>query len=136
MPFPINTVDGLFHNGNPATNTPGTVVDADWLNAVQAAIIAIGTAATTVVATYPVTNNDGAILCNTLSGPYTVTLPVAAGLTAGKRFVIKNISPIDTANVLTIAAADGKTIDLSISLELMGREQITVLYDGNNWETI
>jgi len=31
----IETVTGLFNAGNPATNTKGTVVTADWLNGVQ-----------------------------------------------------------------------------------------------------
>ncbi len=32
---PGSTVDGHFTNGNPATGTPATVVDAPWLNMVQ-----------------------------------------------------------------------------------------------------
>lgn len=35
----INTVDGLFHEGNPATGEKGTKVTADWLNALQETVI-------------------------------------------------------------------------------------------------
>ncbi|OHX12282.1 hypothetical protein BI347_01255 [Chromobacterium sphagni] len=35
---PVLTDDSLFHDGNPASGTPGTVVSADWLNNAQAAI--------------------------------------------------------------------------------------------------
>ncbi|MCG9033359.1 hypothetical protein [Laribacter hongkongensis] len=31
----INTPDGLFHDGNPATGDLGTIVTAAWLNAIQ-----------------------------------------------------------------------------------------------------
>ncbi|WP_437614809.1 gp53-like domain-containing protein [Erwinia sp. V71] len=35
---PIDSSDSLFHNGNPLTGTKGTIVTAEWLNAVQSAI--------------------------------------------------------------------------------------------------
>jgi hypothetical protein len=34
---PINTQDGLFHDGNPASGELGTIVPAQWLNASQSA---------------------------------------------------------------------------------------------------
>ncbi|MEN4243899.1 hypothetical protein P9A06_04865 [Serratia marcescens] len=36
---PVDTEDGLFHDGDPSTGTEGTVVSAKWLNPVQTAII-------------------------------------------------------------------------------------------------
>jgi hypothetical protein len=37
----INTPNGLFAGGDPATNTKGTLIAADWLNAVQEEILAV-----------------------------------------------------------------------------------------------
>jgi len=37
----IVTANGLFQEGNPATNTKGTIVTADWLNGVQEEIMAV-----------------------------------------------------------------------------------------------
>ncbi|MCD5360701.1 hypothetical protein [Chromobacterium aquaticum] len=34
---PINSPDGLFHDGNPTTGELGTIVSADWLNSLQQA---------------------------------------------------------------------------------------------------
>lgn len=36
---PVDTEDGLFHDGDPSTGTEGTVVSQKWLNPVQGAII-------------------------------------------------------------------------------------------------
>lgn len=38
--IPINTADGLFHDGNPVTGLRGTKLAADWHNAVQAELLA------------------------------------------------------------------------------------------------
>lgn len=144
MPFPVDTVDGLFHDGNPATNTPGTVIDAAWLNAVQAMVIAMGQFTRTITTDIPIIgvlteiidNNDGVLFCNTVGGDYFLSLPVSASLSANRRYIIKNITPPATANTLKLVASDGKTIDLQAQIDLMGREQITVCYDGTNWESI
>ena len=37
----INTPDGLFHDGNPATGELGTIVTAAWLNMLQAEVLSI-----------------------------------------------------------------------------------------------
>ncbi|WP_211104323.1 phage tail protein [Chromobacterium haemolyticum] len=37
---PINSPDGLFHDGNPTTGELGTIVSADWLNSLQLATAA------------------------------------------------------------------------------------------------
>ncbi|MCP1293282.1 MULTISPECIES: phage tail protein [Chromobacterium] len=37
---PINSPDGLFHDGNPTTGELGTIVSADWLNSLQQATVA------------------------------------------------------------------------------------------------
>ncbi|MDA8428473.1 MAG: hypothetical protein M0T70_04385 [Geobacteraceae bacterium] len=132
MPFPVNTVDGLFHNGDPSTNTPGTVIDADWLNAVQMAIIAMGTVVKTVVATYPISNNDGVIFGDTSTAAFTITLPVSSGLSAGKRFSIKCIGD----NLLSVVAADGKYIDDGLQVDMVRGDKMTVCYDGTNWQAI
>ncbi|MGE8070466.1 hypothetical protein [Serratia ureilytica] len=36
---PVDTEDGLFHDGDPSTGTEGTVVSQKWLNPVQGAVI-------------------------------------------------------------------------------------------------
>ncbi|KJH66134.1 hypothetical protein UF16_17495, partial [Chromobacterium violaceum] len=35
---PINSPDGLFHDGNPYTGELGTVVTSEWLNGMQSAV--------------------------------------------------------------------------------------------------
>ena len=132
MPFPVNPFDNLFHDGDPGTNTPGTEIDAAWLNAIQAAVIAMGTVVKTVVATYPISNNDGVIFCNTEAAPFTVTLPVTSGLVTGKRFTIRCTGD----NLLSVVAADGKTIDDELQHDLVRGDKMTVCYDGINWLTI
>lgn len=132
MPFPVDTVDGLFHDGNPSTNTPGTVVDAAWLNAVQAAVIAMWGTVRLVSATYPIANADGIVFCDTGSAAFTVTLPVTSGLDPGKRFWIKCTG----INLLSVVAADGKTIDGSLQLDLVQGDKICVCFDGDSWQTI
>ncbi|MBA4709585.1 pyocin knob domain-containing protein [Aquitalea aquatica] len=37
----INTPDGLFHDGNPASGALGTIVSAAWLNAMQGELAAV-----------------------------------------------------------------------------------------------
>lgn len=132
--IPINTPDGLFHDGNPATNTPGTIITAEWLNAVQADLLALAGTVKTVTATYPVNNNDGIIFADTSGAGFTVTLPVVAGLVPGKRFFFKNLGD----NTMTLVAADGKTIDgvLEVELQLRGEKITVCLTDGGKWESI
>ncbi|MBN1085947.1 hypothetical protein JNO12_14960 [Erwinia aphidicola] len=40
---PVDTSDGLFHDGDPSTGVEGTVVHAKWLNAQQGATIDLQT---------------------------------------------------------------------------------------------
>lgn len=137
MSFPVNTVDGLFHDGDPNTSTPGTIIDAEWLNAVQAAVIAMGTVAKTVAATYPISNNDGVLFCDTSGNTdFTLTLPVISGLEAGKRFTIKNVGLVADGGTVSLVAADGKTIDGELQIDIQPRERLLVVFDGANWETI
>lgn len=132
MSFPIGTSDNLFHNGDPSTNTPGTVIPADWLNAVQAAVIAIGGTIKTITATYPITNTDGVLFGDTSAGAFTVTLPVTSGLTAGKRFWIKCTGD----NILSVVAADARTIDGALQIDLVRGDKVAVCFDGTNWQTL
>ncbi|MCW3482122.1 tail fiber protein [Neisseriaceae bacterium JH1-16] len=37
----INTQDGLFHDGNPATGELGTIVPASWLNSIQTELLSV-----------------------------------------------------------------------------------------------
>jgi hypothetical protein len=136
MPFPIGTVDNQFHNGNPATNTPGTVVDAEWLNAVQAAILALAAAAKTVYATYVITNSDGKIIFDSTDGAFVATLPPTSGLVAGKCFYLKAKRG---GSGISVVAADGKTIDGELQIDLAPGDRMLVCYEGEaaggNWET-
>lgn len=136
MSFPVNTPDNLFHDGDPATNTPGTVVTADWLNTVQASIIAMGFTVRMMSGAGLITNADGVIFCDSSSGTFTLTLPTTSGLFAGKRFYLKNIASIATGNDITIATPDTKTIDEALSLTIMPRESCWIIYNGTNWETM
>jgi len=130
--FPVETVDGQFHDADPATNTPGTVITAGWLNAVQAFIVATGTAVRTILVSGVVSNNDGILFCNTDGGDIVLSLPAIAGLSAGKRFTLKNIGN----GQLTVAGADASTIDGLLQLYLLPGDKSVVCFDGTAWQTI
>ena len=81
------------------------------------------TAATTLAQTHNV------VLCNT--GPYTVTLPAAAG-NAGKTYYIKNIDA--QGDIITIDGNASETIDGNTTYLLnVSNHALRIICDGSNW---
>jgi hypothetical protein len=80
-----------------------------------------------VSSTYAVLLTDYQIDC-TSGGPFTVTLPTAAGIT-GQVFSIKNS---ENANI-TVATTSGQLIDGSPTVTLVHGENLVVMSTGTGW---
>lgn len=131
----INTVTGLFAQGDPSTGTKGTIVTADWLNQVQESLMAFTGDSITVQAYHTLTEPEGIAFCDTTGGQFTLTLPAYGAVTASKRYVVKNIAAAGAPDLI-IAAAGGRTIDGEASISITAGEKITIIKDGNNWQSI
>ncbi len=80
---------------------------------------------------YTAASTDGCLLCDASLGGFTITLPTAVG-SSGKVFNVKKID--SSANVVTIAAATGQTIDGQSTRAIASPyDSYTVLSDGSNW---
>jgi hypothetical protein len=88
-----------------------------------------------VTTAYTFASTDGVGLCNTSSGAFTISLPVYATVGSTKRYTIKNTASTGSP-LVTVNAADGKTIDTFASITVMSGEKVTVIKDGSNWQTI
>lgn len=129
----INTADGLFHEGNPATGEKGTKVTAEWLNALQEEVIGMAAGIRTIAATATLLESDGIIFADTSAGAMTIHLPTYANVGSTKRYIIKN----GGVNSVTLDAAEGKTIDGELTLLLLAPgDRCTIVKDGVNWQTI
>jgi len=126
----IDTVDGLFREGNPATGVRGTKLTAVWLNALQEEVIGGGGDINTYAVETTLDEADGVVF---VSAGAALHLPAYTTVSAKKRFVVKNIGE----ETITINCADGKTIDgeSSITLNTIG-DRCTIVKDGTNWQTI
>ncbi|WP_338505938.1 hypothetical protein VRB49_12775 [Erwinia aphidicola] len=58
---PVDTSDGLFHDGDPSTGVEGTVVHAKWLNAQQGATIDLQTEIKAVLSAAGMTPNSSTL---------------------------------------------------------------------------
>jgi len=93
---------------------------------------ALGYPTKSVTTDYTVTPADYTILCDTTSGPLTVTLPVAGGSSNGHIYNVKKID--STANAVTIAADGAETIDGNISISIAVQWTcLTVQSNGTDW---
>lgn len=85
---------------------------------------------TTTATTYAILSTDEIVA--TTTGPITVTLPTAVGLT-GKRYTIKNTG--GTTN--TIATTSSQTIDgTATTTSVAANAKVTIFSDNANWQTI
>ncbi|WP_310601215.1 hypothetical protein [Desulfobulbus sp.] len=90
----INTPSGLFAGGNPATNTKGTVVTAEWLNTVQEELVSvIAAAGAQLVPTSNVQLRDAIATLIAASAPPPAD-PCIRYLPAGVVLPTANIGPI------------------------------------------
>jgi hypothetical protein len=130
----IDSPDGLFHEGNPASGEKGTKVTAVWLNALQDEVIGNGgniniSAAIETTLTAAI----GILFANPAEGATVAYhLPVYATVGALTRFKIKNIGQ----GMANIDAADAKNIDGDLILSLAPGDRCEVAQDGTNWQTI
>jgi hypothetical protein len=87
----------------------------------------------TVTTDYTATSKDNTILANTTSGPITVTLPSATGLT-GRIYTIKKIGTGGINNPLTITPSGGATIDGGAN-DIIYNDwtYVSLQTDGTNW---
>lgn len=88
-------------------------------------------------ANYTLGANDSVVLGNASGGAFTLTLPAAAGLAAGRVYTLKKTD--SSANAIAIATTSGQTIDGAASLALSLSRQwqyVQVVSDGSNWQVI
>lgn len=160
----IDSPDGLFHEGNPATGQKGTKVTDDFLNDVQEEICNVIEAAGIVLApatrdqlltaiqrlsgsavTRIVSNSgnvlpsDSVLLADATAGPLILTLLSAAAANAGPLIVVK---VDDTDNPVTLSAQAGQTLPTSEGRQqtadlTMQDEAIRILSNGvSHWHRI
>ena len=128
----IESVDGLFHEGNPASGQKGTKVTAAWLNAVQEAAIGVSGDIITADDETTLTEADGVLFANPADGATELYhLPVYATVGALKSYRIENIGE----GVASINAVDGKTIAGAETLLLAPGDRCEITKDGTNWQT-
>jgi hypothetical protein len=129
----IESVDGLFHEGNPSSGQKGTKVTATWLNALQEIVIGVGGSIVTAAVETTLVESHGVLFANPAEGTTVLYhLPNYDSVGGTKRFNVKNIGQ----GVAMIDSADGKTIDGLASIPVEPGEKVTVAKDGSNWQTI
>lgn len=85
----------------------------------------------TATSAYTITVSDQAIIADTTTGSFTLTLPTAA--TAGRLFSIKKVDA--NSNVVTIATTGGQLIDGVSTLKLTEQFQsVALMSNGTGWE--
>lgn len=108
------TVDDAYVNGTGTVGqvftSRGAALPPEWAALGGAPGPAAQGAFRTVSSAYTVTLNDFALYGLFGSPSYTVTLPVASGVPAGRMFIIKSAT---STGVVTLAAAAGEQIDVS-----------------------
>lgn len=129
----IESPDGLFHEGNPATGEKGTKVTAIWLNSLQEEVIALGGNIRVIAVDTTLTESDRVVFIDTTSAPVAVHLPVYETVPSKKEFKLKVIAGDNPA---TIDAVDAKTIDNQFSIELVVGDRTSIVKDSANWQTI
>lgn len=155
---PYATVDNKFSEGNPATGVEATWMTDDWANSVQeelaavieaagivldkptntqllTAIQAMGMLGTPLVLAEEttLTTVHGLILPDPPEGsivPY--HLPIYGSVAAYKRYRFRNIGQ----GIARLDAADGKTIDGDVTLDLAPGDRCEVAKVAGNWQTI
>lgn len=129
----IESVDGLFHEGNPSGGQKGTKVTALWLNELQELAIGMSGNIRTEAEETTLTEADGVLFVNPAEGlSVSYHLPVYASVGALKRYKIKNIG----LGEAVVAALDGKTIDGDATLSMLPGDRCEIAKDGANWQTI
>lgn len=87
-------------------------------------------------ANYTATISDSTIRCDASGGAFTITLPSAVTVGAGKRYMIKRTDFLASSNLLTIATTSSQTIDGATNEYLRSGTHLKVESDGANWIVI
>ncbi len=131
-----------FIDGNPNTQTLGTVVDAAFLNLIfnhqhdgtdadgHAPILLDNVK--TVNAAYAVAAADMVLLADATTAAFTITLPDATTIGAGRKYFIKKIDA--GVNAVTVACTGAQTIDgVATAILRATNDSIIIIGDGTNW---
>lgn len=84
----------------------------------------------TVTTTYNIKMEDTFVFCNTTSGAFTVTMPLATG-NKGKVIIIKRIE--SSGNAITVARRNTETIDGATSDSIGDLATVSYISDNSNW---
>ncbi len=129
----IDSPDGLFHEGDPASGQKGTKVTAVWLNAVQAVAVGLGGDILTSAVEATLTGAHGVLFANPPEGQTVYYhLPVYGSVGALKRYKVKNVGQGEAV----IDAVDALMIDGVASISLLPGDRAEIAKDGTNWQTI
>jgi hypothetical protein len=129
----INSVDGLFHEGNPAIGQKGTKVTSVFFNDIQEEVIALGGNILSSDIEVTLEEIHGICFANPPEGDSVqYHLPDYDTVGPLKRFKIKNIGQGEAQ----LDAVDGKTIDGEATLSLAPGDRFELVKDGANWQTI
>jgi hypothetical protein len=96
---------------------------------ITAAILTGGYNVVTVSANYTVLATDNSIICQ--SGPFTVSLPTAIGIT-GRRYTITS----DSDGYITVNPFGSQTINSQLQIILTKSDSMTIESDGSNWRIV
>jgi len=82
-------------------------------------------------AAYTITASDAVVVCDGTSAAFTVTLPAANGVSAGKQYVVKKID--SSSHAITVAAAGTDTID-GLATQVISSQwnSMTLIGDGSS----
>ena len=135
MPIHPDTADGYFVSGDPQTGNapPGSKPGLDFFNALLDLLDAGGIIEPPSVTAVDITlaGQTGLFLVPAAGAQIACHLPVYATVAAGKSYRMKNTGQ---GSVL-INAADGKTIDGELIMELWPGDKCLIIKDGTNWQT-
>ena len=122
----------IFENDNPSEGAPGTVVYAEFLNALGLSPnIRAGIARVTASRVID-PDTDHILLVDASGGAITLTIPEEAELPVNRRLVLKKIDATDNAVTLT-----GRMIDDEESISLtVPKEKVTMVSDGTDLWTV
>jgi hypothetical protein len=149
-----SSLGGTLHIVTSSLGTIGQVVQAttgqtanltEWQNSSGVAIASVSATGTVVAsafaaayttksANYTLTSSDSVVVGDASGGAFTLTLPAANSVPAGRQFRFKKKDNV-VGNNLTVAAAGSDTIDGATSFVLnIQYQSVTLVSDGSsNW---
>ncbi len=124
-----------FVNGDPAHGVLGTVVTAEFLNALGISPLITNPIRTATISGSVDKDADFMILVDCSAGPVNLALPAIADVQSMRRFKFKKTDA--TANVVTITPSGAETIDGEANVQLiLKNEKVEIASDGTGWQNI